>query len=303
MEFGLVMPGQFGKEWAHVVQDAQAAEDIGFGSLWLADHLIRPDDTAQGIFEGWTALAALAAETDRIRIGHLVNNVAFRNVGLLAKMAASLDHISDGRLELGLGAGWFEDEHTAFGYRFGSPGERVSALGETVDALDLLFTGEAVDYHGRFVSLSQAVCQPRPVQRPRPPISIAGGGPHMRRLAGEKADFWNCPAHLVDQVANLRATVEAAAGARVVRTTIQVPVAVGISESDAALMADAAAAALSWMGDLNRIGIIGTVDHAKERIGYFREQGADGIICEVPEAPMGPALIEALTEMVQSAED
>lgn len=124
----------------------------------------------------------------------------------------------------------------------------------------------------------------------------------MRRLAGSKADVWNCPAHLVDQLAELRISVMEAAGSRSVRTTIQVPVAVGLTGGEAERMARAAGSALGWMGDLDRIGIIGTVDHAVDRISYFRAQGADGIICEVPEAPMGPALIEALTAMVQSTD-
>ena len=199
MEFGLVL-SQFTAKWKYVLADAEAAEQQGLDSIWLADHLLRPGKAEAPLFEAWTALAALAGITDRVRLGHLVNCVSFRNVGVLAKMAATVDHISDGRLELGLGAGWYQEEYEAFGMPFPSPGDRRRALAEVIEALDLLFAGGKVDYSGEFVTLAGAFCEPVPVQRPRPPIVIGSGGKLVMRLTGEKADAWNCPASLLPRL-------------------------------------------------------------------------------------------------------
>ncbi len=147
MEFGLVL-SQVGARWEHLEGDARAAEEAGLDSVWLVDHLLATLDPERGIFEAWTALAALTGRTERVRLGQLVTCVSFRNVGLLAMMASTLDHASGGRLELGLGAGWFEAEYRAFGYPFPSPGNRRRALAETLEALDLLFAGRPVDLEG-----------------------------------------------------------------------------------------------------------------------------------------------------------
>lgn len=298
-EFGLVL-SQVRARWEHVVGDARAAEAAGLDSVWLIDHLQAPLQPSDGIFEGWTALAALAGATERVRLGHLVTCVSFRNVGLLAKMAATVDHASGGRLELGLGAGWHEAEYRAFGYEFPTAGQRRRALAEAIDALGLLFTGEPADFHGEFVQLNGAVAAPPPLQLPRPPLTVGASGPLMLELVGRRADAWNVPAALLPDFAQQLARVREAAGDRPVRVTIQVPAAVGRDEPEAAAARQLAAAHLGWMGDPAKVGLMGTVDEARERVDAYRAAGVDGFICVLPGSRLRPDLIAALGELVRA---
>ena len=296
MEFGLVL-SQFNTRWAYVESDAVAAEEAGLDSVWLADHLLGTTGRESPVFEAWTALAYIAGITERVRIGHLVNCVAFRNVGLMAKMASTLDHASGGRLELGLGAGWHEPEYEAYGYPFGSRGERRRFFEEYLDALLALFTGDPVDIDGEFLTLTQAVCNPPPVQQPHPPIVVGTGGEMMRRITGSKADVWNCPAGLIPDLDAAKRVVDSAAGDRRVRTTLQIPVAVGRSREEA----DAALAVgrmhMAWMGDVEAIGVIGTLDEAESIVRGYQERGVDGIIGVVPGSRRRPDFISAYGEL------
>ena len=296
-EFGLILTSQFNAKWDYVQSDAATAEAAGLDSVWLADHLLQPGSSDGPIYEGWTALAALAASTDHVRLGHLVNCVSFRNVGLLAKMAATVDRVSNGRLELGLGAGWFEGEYEAFGFPFPAAGARRRAVEETIDALHLLFAGGPVDFDGEHVQLRQAYCNPGPVQMPRPPITLGAGGPLMRQLAGRKADAWNCPAPVIPQLAEAKTTVDEAAGERNVRISIQVPVAVGRTADEAATALEVGRMHLAWMGDITEIGIVGTIDQAAERVAEFRAMGVSGFLCALPGTRMRPDFIAALGEL------
>ena len=168
-----------------------------FTNAWLIDHLVpgEPDDAPGGIcFDGWTALAALAEATERIRLGVLVTGVTYRNPGLLAKMASTVDHVSDGRLELGIGAAWHDAEHRMFGYAFPSIREREDRLEEAVQLIRLLFeSDEPVSFSGNHYRLENAFCDPKPVQRPRPPIVIGGEGEKrtLRTLA-RYGDVMDC---------------------------------------------------------------------------------------------------------------
>jgi F420-dependent oxidoreductase-like protein len=151
-----------------------------FHSAWLFDHFVAGDpggDYRGNAFEAWTALAALAAATDRIRLGVLVTGVTYRNPALLAKMAVTVDHVSDGRLELGVGAAWHEPEHRMFGWPYPSDRERSDRLEEAVQLIRALFEADGpVNFEGRHYQLRDAIFDPKPVQRPRPPILIGGGG-------------------------------------------------------------------------------------------------------------------------------
>jgi alkanesulfonate monooxygenase SsuD/methylene tetrahydromethanopterin reductase-like flavin-dependent oxidoreductase (luciferase family) len=129
--------------------------------------------------------------TSRVRIGVLVSSNTFRHPALLAKQAITLDHMSAGRLEVGIGAGWFVPEHEAYGLAFQAPGERVSRFREAVEVVDRLLRQDRTSYEGRYHRLREAVCLPRPVQRPRPPLMLAGHGPRMLRIIAELGDAWN----------------------------------------------------------------------------------------------------------------
>jgi len=179
-------------DWPDLRDACLAAEQAGFDSLWLDDHLLSDEgDWHDAKLEGWLALTALAPLTT-VRLGHLVVANTFRNPGLTAKMAATIDQISGGRFTLGLGGGWFEREHEAFGLDFGNGfGQRLDRLEEATDLIERLLAGGRVTHHGRFYDLDDAVCEPRPVQ-PRLPILIGGSGREKTlRTTARHADLWN----------------------------------------------------------------------------------------------------------------
>jgi alkanesulfonate monooxygenase SsuD/methylene tetrahydromethanopterin reductase-like flavin-dependent oxidoreductase (luciferase family) len=166
-------------------------EELGLDSLWIADHLgssYRPD---WPWFEGWTGLAAMARETSRIRIGPLVASITLRAPALMAKQAATVDHLSAGRLELGIGAAGAELDHELLGEQPWEPPERSSRFREYVSALDRLLRGEPGGYAGRHYQVADVTLQPPPVQTPRPPLTVAAWSPGSIRLAAELADGWN----------------------------------------------------------------------------------------------------------------
>ena len=296
MEFGLLVT-QFSGQWKHSLGDAQLAEEVGLDSIWMADHLLPTMDVEGNVFEGWTAMAALAGSTERVRLGHLVLAASFRNPGLMAKMAATLDHASAGRLDLGLGAGWFEAEYQAFGYRFPSPGERRRYFEEYLDALRLLFTGGPVDYAGEFIKLDKAYCRPVPLQQPTPPIVVGAARPMMLDLVGRKADVWNCPSGLIPRLEQARERVMEAADGRPIRTTLQIPVAVGRTPEEAEAALEVGRVHMAWMGDIDEVGITGTIDEATEKVAAYAERGVDGIIGVLPGSQQRPEFIEAYGEL------
>jgi F420-dependent oxidoreductase-like protein len=179
--------------WDELVRRVRFAEDLGFDGVWGFDHFKPMYGEGPGeAFEGMTTLAALSALTSRIRLGLLVTGVTYRHPSVLAAQAATIDHVSHGRLELALGAAWFEDEHRELGIPFPPLSERFDLLEDTLEITTRLFTGEVVDYEGRQVSLSQARLLPVPVQRPHPPIWVGGLGPKRTLpLVARYADVWH----------------------------------------------------------------------------------------------------------------
>ena len=169
------------------------ADERGFDHCWAFDHFAPVFSDLQGdVFEGWSMLAGMAALTTRTRIGLMVTGNTYRHPGVLAKMAVTVDHLSGGRLEFGLGAAWAEDEHTMFGLEFGSVGERIARLKEALLILRSLWTEEQTTFEGRYYHLQNAVSNPKPVQKPFPPIWVGGGGERKTlRVVAELADVWN----------------------------------------------------------------------------------------------------------------
>ena len=198
-------------DWPSLREAVVAAESAGADDLWIDDHLLSDEgDAADSKFEGWSTLAAVASVTSRARLGLLVAANTLRNPGLTAKLATTVDHVSGGRAILGIGGGWFADEHEAFGFEeFGSGfGERLDRLAEAVPLIRALLDGERVTHDGRFYRLRDAICAPRPVQ-PHLPILIGGSGPTKTLpLVARFADLWNgygSPATLGASDAILRA--------------------------------------------------------------------------------------------------
>ncbi len=190
--------------WPAFRDAALAAEAAGLDSVWTWDHLLAIfGPWEQPIFEGWSLLSATAAVTSRIRLGLLVGANTFRNPGLTAKLATTLDHVSGGRAVLGIGGAWFEREHDAFGFdeTWGSGvGERLVRLDEAVGLIRRLVDGERVSHRGRFYTLRDALCEPRPLQA-HLPMLIGGAGPTKTlRTAARYADLWNASALTTDRI-------------------------------------------------------------------------------------------------------
>jgi len=195
-----VAPVRFGLQlwpqnttWPEYRESSLAAEAAGWDSIWTWDHLLAIQGPwEQPIFEGWGLLHGVAAITSRVRLGLMVGANTFRNPGVTTKLAATLDHVSNGRAVLGIGGAWFEREHEAFGIDFGaSVGARLDKLEEAVPLMRRLFDGERVSHEGRFYTLVDALCQPRPLQA-RLPILVGGSGPRKTlRTVARHADGWN----------------------------------------------------------------------------------------------------------------
>ena len=203
MRFGLALPHydtSFSGEpasWEAIRAAARTAESSGFDSVWVSDHLFLDwsryggRDQAQGSFECWTTMTAVAAVTERVRIGSLTLCNDFRNPAIVAKMAATLDLLSGGRLDLGLGAGWYEPEYEAAGITFDRPARRIRRLGESAHIIARLLEGEVVTFKGDFYEVDGALCRPGAAQEPRPPLWIGGKGDLLLDTVAKAADGWN----------------------------------------------------------------------------------------------------------------
>jgi F420-dependent oxidoreductase-like protein len=180
-------------QWATMRRAAQALERLGFDSLWLYDHFhTTPRPDIEPTFECWTSMAALAEATTRVRLGQLVTCAQYRNPAYLAKIAACVDVISGGRVDVGLGAGWKQDEFDAYGYEFGTIRPRLDRMADTARILKAMWTEPRATVQGRYWSVQDAINEPKPVQRPHPPLWIGASGERVAmRMVAELADGWN----------------------------------------------------------------------------------------------------------------
>lgn len=180
------------QDMLRVWQEADAINLIEHA--WVFDHFypIGETDHHGPCLEGWTLLAALAARTERLRVGVMVTGNTYRHPAVLAKMAATVDVISDGRLDFGIGAGWNEEESSAYGIPLYAPGERIAHLGEACEVIRRLWTERTVTFEGKYYQLRDAYCEPKPIQHPHPPIVIGGSGEQKTlRVVARYADIWN----------------------------------------------------------------------------------------------------------------
>ena len=321
-DFSLPEPGPV--TFARVAEEAVRAERLGFDSVWVSDHFFASlgryggDDTRYGSLEPLTTLAALAPMTERVRLGTLVLSAGFRHPAVLAKSATAIDRLSGGRLELGLGAGWFAGEYEAFGYGFDGVGERFGLLEETLAYLRALFDGEPSSYQGRRFALRAAYNRPASVQRPRPPLLVGGkGGPRLLRIAARFADGWNAawrwtPASYAERAAAAREACAAEGrDPATFRLSLGLFTVVGEDEADLARRYERMVGRLpAGAGDalgLERLRaecLAGTPEQVLERIAAFAEIGVTELI--VSPAPVwfampDPSMLDLLAEAVLPA--
>jgi alkanesulfonate monooxygenase SsuD/methylene tetrahydromethanopterin reductase-like flavin-dependent oxidoreductase (luciferase family) len=306
VKFGLQLWAQR-TDWPGFRDSAIAAEAAGWDSVWTWDHLLAIfGPWQQPIFEGWTALAALAPVTSRVRLGLMVGANTFRNPGLTAKLATTLDHVSGGRAVLGIGGAWFEREHDAFGIDFGaSPGERLGWLDESVMLLRRLLDGEQVTHDGPRYQMHEALCEPRPIQ-PHLPILIGGSGRQKTlRIVAERADAWNTAGSL-DEVRDAVDTLRrhcSAIGRDIgtIEMTLSFPL---VLRDDAGAARDR----LAEMLDQNGVPIAevdgflaGSPAEVADAIRPYLELGFETVIVRMP-APYDRETIERMPEVGERLE-
>lgn len=284
VRFGALLR-QADNRWASIAESARIADDVGFHSIYFIDHLLALPEPSGDILESWTTMTACAAITRRVRVGGNVLCNSFRSPALLAKMGATLDVISGGRFELGIGAGWHEPEYHAYGFDFPSPGTRIAQLAEGIGIIKRLWTGERVDFVGHHYRMTGGRCRPRPAQSPRPPIMIGGAGEKkMLRLVAEEADIWNASAgnyaQLDRKIAVLRDHCRAV-GRDFTTLELSLQDLVVIAPTDAALQAPLADARkrLSFFGNVDEIATIGTPDRCIDTLRKKVAQGITYFIC------------------------
>ncbi len=262
--------------YAQLLERTRLVEKLGYEGMWVVDHMWAGGMPELDFLEGWTAIAGLAAQTQRLRLGVLVTCNSYRNPGMLAKSVATADHISAGRIELGIGAGWMEAEYRAYGYDFPSIGVRLAQLEESLEIITQLFTRERTSFAGKHYTFTDAPFAPKPVQEPLP-ITIGGGGTRvLMRLVARYAARWNCPmptaVRLTEHLEALAAHCDAI-GRDPSEITIGEQVAVVLGRDDADLKSKRELAELMIGGfvDIDTLAVCGTptavIDGLRKKMG------------------------------------
>ncbi|WP_203973901.1 LLM class F420-dependent oxidoreductase [Planotetraspora silvatica] len=285
MKLRIFTEPQQGATYDDLLVVAQAAERLGFDAFFRSDHYQRigPGDPGVGSTDAWVTLAGLARETSRIRLGTLVTPATFRLPGPLAISVAGVDQMSGGRVELGLGTGWLDDEHHSYGIPFPPVGERFERLEEQLEIITGLWSAtKPYSFEGTHYSLVNSPALPKPVQSPRPPLILGGSGARRTpRLVARFADEYNVPFRTVEETGAAYGRVRAAceeAGRDTVLLSAAQTVCVGTDEAEIARRAEAAG---SDVAQLRRGGLAGTPAEVVDKIGEFAGLGAERIYLQV----------------------
>ncbi|GAA3081658.1 LLM class F420-dependent oxidoreductase [Streptosporangium carneum] len=288
MKLRIFTEPQQGSTYDELLTVARTAERLGFDAFFRSDHYMRigPGDHGPGSSDAWVTLAGLARETSTIRLGTLVTPATFRLPGPLAISVAQVDQMSGGRVELGLGTGWYDDEHIAYGVPFPPSGERFARFEEQLEIVTGLWTtpvGETFSFEGAHYRLADSPALPKPVQSPRPPIIIGGfGAKRTPRLAARFADEYNLPFRTPEDVAlafdRIRKACEDEGRDRPITFSVAQTVAVGADDAQIARRAQAAEQDLEA---LRASGLAGTPAEVVDKIAKFAELGADRVYLQV----------------------
>jgi F420-dependent oxidoreductase-like protein len=291
MDLCLMIEGQQGVTWPQWVALAQACERHGVPALFRSDHYLElsGQHPEQGSLDAWTTIAALAAVTRTLQLGTLVSPATFRHPSLLAKAVATADHVSGGRVTLGIGAGWNEREHEAYGFDFPSLRERMERLEEQLEVILGSWAEGPFTFAGRHYAVSDLEAQPKPVQRPRPPIVLGGSaGPRSAALAARYGDEYNTVFATPDEIRERRAAVERAceaAGREPLPFSLMTAVLVGSDENELRDRAERLAAmigadAAAFLAQPPSGWIVGTVEQVAEQMAALRDAGLDRLMCQ-----------------------
>ena len=283
MRFGVQIP-QEGVDFAAVLEHARAAERLGYASVWIPDHLrvvaVPPGSPA---YEGWTTLVGVLLGTERVLGGPMVACEAFRNPAWLANAAATLDHMSNGRLILGIGAGWYEGEYRAYGYPWTSGAERIERLAEALEIIKRFWSGSGEGFAGRYYQAEGTKDSPQPLQDPHPPIWVGGQGPKLLRLVAKYGDAWNAPVLSPEQVAERVETLRKLCEAEdrpMVEVTYEGPV--WIDEDGERIRARIernANAENPTQQTYARTAIAGTPEDVIKRVREYADAGVSHLVC------------------------
>jgi F420-dependent oxidoreductase-like protein len=296
MDVCLMIEGQENVTWEQWVALALACEEHGFEALFRSDHYVsfgHPNEW--GSLDAWTTLSALAARTERIRLGTLVSPVTFRHPSQLAKSVVTADHVSAGRAELGMGAGWFEGEHRAYGFPFPSAAERYEVLAEQVEIVHRLWDRDEpeVTFHGKHYELEGCHSLPKPLQDPHPPLILGGGaGPRASRLAARWADEYNMNFVTPEECRAGRERLDAACEGigrdpSDLRLSLMTNTLVGADRADLEERASWLMAKRGESGDpaayVNSLGperLIGTIEQVLERLKEYANAGVRRVMLQ-----------------------
>ena len=300
MQLCLMIEGQEGVTWPQWLDLAHACEEHAIPAMFRSDHYLNLDPDGRhperGSLDAWGTLNALSAVTTTLRFGTMVSPATFRHPSVLAKLVVTADHVSGGRIDLGIGAGWHQPEHDAYGFPFPATGQRIDILEEQLQIVFGNWGDEIFSFDGHHYTLRDLDAQPKPIQRPRPPLIMGGtGGPRSAALAARFADEYNTPFPTLDQIAERKGRIGEAcerAGRGPIPVSIMTGVVLG---ADAAELRDRAGRLASrnllsrvrgdddadaFLADPPAGWVVGTIDDAVQQLMALREAGVSRVMCQ-----------------------